>query len=372
MLKLKLKKTIYKIVFTFKKNLKVLLLLTLPFITQFSCNPAEPPDSTGQDTTSHNFSFQTWTFGDHSSSRLNDVAIINDSNIWAVGEIYMNDSLGQSDPIAYNVIHWDGNQWKLIRIKTNACGGVLYPPIKSIFMFSSSDILFGHIDGSITHYNGIEFTNDCSLIMQLNGAADKIWGLSKDNFYVVSSNGFIAHYENGTWSKIESNTDLDIYDIWGDYNNSLGEYEIIAVAAKMFVTYDKKILSIKNNLVNNLSTDSIPYSIHSIWFKSWNKCYVSGAGLFTKNNVQFTSPWVWLSPEVSNYYLYGIRGQDTNDVMVCGAFGELIHYNGSTWKSYINETRISYGALSRVDFRENIVVAVGYDSPKAVITIGKR
>jgi len=46
------------------------------------------------DTTSHNFTWQTWTFGEHSSSRLYDVAIINENNIWAVGEIYMKDSLG--------------------------------------------------------------------------------------------------------------------------------------------------------------------------------------------------------------------------------------------------------------------------------------
>ncbi|NWG27101.1 MAG: glucosyl transferase, partial [Ignavibacteriaceae bacterium] len=41
-------------------------------------------------TTSHDFTWQTWTFGEHSHSRLNDVTIINENNIWAVGEIYMN------------------------------------------------------------------------------------------------------------------------------------------------------------------------------------------------------------------------------------------------------------------------------------------
>jgi len=45
--------------------------------------------------TSHNFTWQTFTFGENSSSVLYDVAIINPDNIWAVGEIYMNDSLGQ-------------------------------------------------------------------------------------------------------------------------------------------------------------------------------------------------------------------------------------------------------------------------------------
>ncbi len=43
------------------------------------------------DTTSHNFTWQTCTFGEHSNSVLYDVAIIDENNIWAVGEIYMND-----------------------------------------------------------------------------------------------------------------------------------------------------------------------------------------------------------------------------------------------------------------------------------------
>lgn len=181
------------------------LFLIALFVLTISCNTTEPTDSTGQDTTSHNFSFQTWTFGEHSSSVLYDVAIINENDIWAVGEIYMNDSLGQPDPISYNAAHWNGQGWELKMIKTNACGGVTYPPIKAIFAFSEDDILFAHIDGSITHFNGIEFTNDCSLITQLNGSANKIWGQSWEDYYVVSENGFLAHYqgeleENREWN----------------------------------------------------------------------------------------------------------------------------------------------------------------------------
>ena len=68
------------------------------------------------DTTSHNFTWQSWTFGEHSSSVLNDVAIIDENNIWAVGEIYMNDSLGQPDPHPYGLAHWDGSEWNLMKV----------------------------------------------------------------------------------------------------------------------------------------------------------------------------------------------------------------------------------------------------------------
>jgi hypothetical protein len=348
------------------------ILISTIFLLLYSCNTTEPPDNNnGQDTTSHNFTFQTWTFGEHSSSSLYDVAIINDTSIWAVGEIYMNDSLGQSDPRAYNTLHWDGSEWKLKRIKTNACGGVDYPPIKAIFAFSSNDILFAHIDGSISHFNGTKFSNDCSLITQLNGSANKMWGKSMNDFYVVSSNGFLAHYQNGIWNSIESGTDLDIYDIWGDYNSTNDEYEIIAVAAKEFVTYDKKILRINGNTVQNIRTDSIPYSIHGLWFKSGKKYFVAGDGLYSKDNINSSLEWDWLHPDITNYYLYALRGQNINDLFVCGAFGEIIHYNGSSWKSYIQQTSIN-GTLKNIDFKKNLVVAVGYANPKAIIIIGTR
>ena len=47
---------------------------------------------------------------------LYDVAIIDENNIWAVGEIYLNDSLGQPDPTPYNAVHWDGISWNLKKI----------------------------------------------------------------------------------------------------------------------------------------------------------------------------------------------------------------------------------------------------------------
>jgi hypothetical protein len=81
---------------------------------------SNPVTFTTLDTSSHNFTWQTFTFGEHSSSMLYDVAIINENDIWAVGEIYMNDSLGNPDPQIYNAVNWNGQVWELKRIK-NKC-----------------------------------------------------------------------------------------------------------------------------------------------------------------------------------------------------------------------------------------------------------
>jgi len=95
------------------------------------------------DTTSHDFTFTTYTFGGQAGScLLNDVAIIDENNIWAVGEIYLLDSLGQPDLNRYNLAVWDGNNWEVRRAPYYYQRQPLYHPIQSIFAFSINDIWF--------------------------------------------------------------------------------------------------------------------------------------------------------------------------------------------------------------------------------------
>jgi hypothetical protein len=108
------------------------------------------------DTTSNNFTWQTYTFGDPNagSSQLSDVAIIDENNIWAVGGIYMDDSTGQPDPEPYGLVHWDGNKWNLQKIyyKTSSGNTLIISDIRGILYLNTGDIWFAA--GSIFHWNG--------------------------------------------------------------------------------------------------------------------------------------------------------------------------------------------------------------------------
>ena len=64
-----------------------------------------PLQVTTLDTTSNNFTWQTFTFGGTAGgSMLRDVAIINDTDIWAVGEIAVKDSSANGYSV-YNAVH---------------------------------------------------------------------------------------------------------------------------------------------------------------------------------------------------------------------------------------------------------------------------
>ncbi len=314
------------------------------------------------DTTSHNFTWQTFEFGQHSSSVLYDVAIIDENNIWAVGEIYMNDSLGNPDPTSYNAVHWNGIKWELKRIKTNACGGVIYPPIKAIFAFSSNDILFAHIDGSISHFNGVDFTNDCSLITQLNGSANKIWGISKNDFYVVSGNGFIAHYNGSSWTKIESGTVLNINDIWG-VKDDTGNNLIYCSAYDFGSGGEKKLLKMEKNKIGEVNWAQNK-ELYTCWFNTPHKLYAGGEGLFYKIYEN------WKEEVISHYFIFRVRGNGLNDIWTSGGFGFAAHFNGNSWKIF-NEISLVDGNYIGLTVKQNIVTLVGQETRKAVITIGK-
>lgn len=96
----------------------LVLMLVAVLTLLISCAklaPPQPPDNV-VDTTSHNFTWQITVLGNGlSSSMLNDVAIINDTLVYAVGEIYLKDSTGQEDINPYNLVRGNGSAWTIVR-----------------------------------------------------------------------------------------------------------------------------------------------------------------------------------------------------------------------------------------------------------------
>ena len=324
------------------------------------------------DTTSHNFTFQSWTFGTIGSSTLYDVAIIDENNIWAVGEIFMNDSLGNPDPHVYNAVHWDGQEWKLYRIMFYSICGQSHRtpyPAKSIFVFNKTDIWIAMDGDQIARLNDTTQTN--IMCLPFSFVINKLWGSSDNDMYAVGNNGNIAHYTNGLWTKIESGTDLNINDIWGDYNEKAGEWEILAVASNILQGFEKEVIKINENSAEVLSKEGIDETLSSVWFKSNRKYYVAGSGIYEKSNLN-EETWKGDPLDITNYFIYKFRGVSLNDIVAAGGVGEVLHFNGSTWKSYFEEAGLNYGNYYSIFIKGNTIAVVGVDAPKAAITIGTR
>ncbi len=329
--------------------------------------------ATTMDTTSHNFTWQTFTFGGaNGSSVLNDVAIISENNIWAVGEIHTAET-DQFDSNGvwvqpYNAVHWDGNSWGLKRIIVNFRGNATFIPLEGIFAFAFNDIW---LVGSLPiHGDGNSWQiYDVRNITNSNLSLSKAWGSSSDNMYFVGRGGSIAHYNGSTWTKINSGTDFNIYDIWGDYDEKEGKYEIMADGTSS-QSHERVILGIKKLSAVKVSSQGINWALGGIWFESNKNYYVIGDGIYYKHLI---SDKQWKTLNITNVVTTAIDGKGANDIIIAGSFGEVLHYNGRSWKSYKGNALPNEANLMKsISFKGNTACVVGTNGYEAILYLGKR
>ncbi len=326
------------------------------------------------DTTSHDFSFETFLLGDGTgSSCLYDVAIINDTLAYAVGEIYQDYT---KDYQIYNAAKWNGKTWELMRIKVKLTyeGSQMITDqdhLKTIYSFNENDIWVVSSAGGVSHWNGMEWEMLTIPYGQGPGGANKLWGTSSNDLYAVGNNGLIAHYDGKSWSKIESGTTLDVRDIYGNGD------EILAVASNYdaYRPQGRRILSINSRTLEvTVKADSgLAIGLNAIWFVS-DKLYLCGGdGLFHKRDINTSTTWqMYPVGPVTNYYTGGISGNDINDIVVSGAFLEIVHFNGVSWRNYRDQIPFANGGLGRVVMKRQFLIAVGFVNRIALAVIGKR
>jgi len=332
-------------------------------------------------TTSHNFTWQTFEFGEHSSSVLNDVAIIDENNIWAVGEIYMNDSLGNPDPIAYNVIHWNGTKWEVNKISVLYNGNQTVAPLEGVFALPTGEIIFSSGLPYLPQTNGWKLYHlwDMGILNQNDGGVTKIWGTSINDLYFVGRKGTIVHYDGKNWQKIESETDVDLTDVWGSPDGAV-------VWVSGYMTGKTTLIKIQLNKATKIFEGS-PYTqlngkyvgtINSVWSKRSDRTYYLNAG-WGEINIQ-NSKNEELKPRylVNNIieYMYRLRGLDYNDIYVAGEDGKVGHFDGQTYGGY-SALKTSNAAYYSLAVKNRTLVAVG-EKPlnsyewQALILLGKR
>jgi hypothetical protein len=329
-----------------------------------SLTPDERPD-----TTSHSFTWKVERFGEGSSSALYDVAIVSDTLAYAVGEIYPKDSTGQIDTKRFNVARWNDREWSIQRLY------YLFPginPIRSVLAFNDHDVWFGM--GSLIHWDGARYVEVEVPSTLFPSIARKMWGTSSDDLYIVGNAGNLVHFDGGRWSKLETGTTLTIQDIWGAKDPTTGTLEIIAVASEPFyASRGRRILRVSGTTITTLSDSGITQTLTGVWFSASRGYYISGGGIFDKHTLNDTE---WLNAlqgsGITVQYLDAIRGNAVNDVFAVGANGDVLHFNGSSWRNFRDQTALTYGEFHAIAVRGDLVCAVGEDLSRAVIAIGRR
>jgi hypothetical protein len=350
------------------KAIVFFLILSMIYFSSLSCNTTDPgrDDNTGgADTTSQNFTFETYEFGDGgSSSYFNDVWVFDEKNIWAVG--YISPASATVDGVRIsnpNIIKWDGATWKLQPYSGTSSG------IYGIWAYDTSLIYFAW--GNVLKYENGVYRN---IVVQGNWAQgqsiEKIWGSSKENIWGVGPWGTVVHYDGTGWKKIDFDTQWYFYNITGNKETGIA----YATARNEKSTTVIVMLSEGNAEIIYQSTtgDITSHGSRTIEYMDSSQVYLADNRIWSFNTQ---------TKDIINRYklttgigIYSIAKHNKNDVYyfgtMVGGTGKLVHYNGKKYK----EMDMPYGSYNYggSSGNKNIAAYGGFIKNKAVITLIRR
>lgn len=356
----------------FKSIITFVLLIVVSACDQEAIKPSQPSPP---DTTQQEFTLETHVLG-ITGSLFADVAIVNDTLAYAVGEIYVMDSLGNIDHPPYGMAIWNGKNWRLKRLNGVFQGRIVSLIMRGVFSLSADMLWFS--GGDVYFWNGkSEFVTVHPIargginenpVLGPGEYIDKIWGTSNSNLFAVGHGGAVAHYNGSQWRRIESGTKVHIKDVWGIIDKKTGEEVVLCAVSDYFEVSERKILRI----FPTGRIDSVPWradkTVESIWFETPEKLYAVGGGVFVSDSGK---PWVEITGnELPRIYSARVRGQKNNDVFVAMNYGVTAHFNGKRWKTWTEPLGYIWYSC---DYKHDIFMAVGSTADqKGLIVVQRR
>lgn len=319
--------------FTISKNLKLFLILTLPFLTQFSCNTTEPTDDLKAGRRDYTWTVDTLNGLHNPRFRMWGSS---PTDIWATTTSNWNVSIS----------HFNGSEWTSYGVP-----GLIQP--NAIYGFSSNNIFLGDENGKIWKYDG----NNWNLFAELlkdghsNIVFSNIWGENINSLYATGAypeeNGgynmsVIAHFSNGNWNLL--NTD-ELYGIVTRlYKNFQDNKIYLQVIGGHNFTDSTKIYEYVTGdyqkLYGNIWTKGLQSDISLI---NGEVYFILGNKIAKRQNNQFQTQLQVNNP---NFY-QRIWGRSSKDIFLLMTDG-LAHYNGTdvSYLFYFNRTPSTqiYGA----------------------------
>jgi hypothetical protein len=318
--------------------------------------------------TSHNFTWETFYFGDCNSS-LVDVSIVDENTIIAVDKINFRDSTGNCWGNIHSYVIWDGVQWKVEKliVPTYPHSLMLPSDLTSVISFNSNNI-FAASAGAVMHWDGTQWNEKGYFVdgIPFYGGITYLWGNSADNFYAGTQNGKLHHYKDNNWTTLETNTNSPITHITG-YDDPLTNEQIVFISCSSSLIGSKRKLF---KLYEDNTLIEFPWrnesSISGVYTKNGIKTFACGPGIREWDSKRNNWIEIIVYPTVVTSE---IKATDYNNIFVLGVLGTIFHFNGETWQTVKhNPDRMYYG----LSVKGNQVVAVGREEGRAVLTIGTR
>ena len=312
-------------------------------------------------TTSHDFVWEIDTLGGNPST-LHDVAIIDENDIWAVGDI-------RAAGGPYNAAHWNGEKWELIKIPVDDFGSIGTYPLRTICAFSKDEIYF-NAGAALVKWDGNSFSQEAFFMASIDdpyyGPINSMWGNSIRDFYSVGDKGYIVHYNGTTWKRMNSGTDIDLRDISG-----IGEH--VFVVGRNY-SGENIVIELRNGQWETLFQPDYPKEkITAVDVYDEIVYFITDSGILKYNPKKNQSSFDEVLG-IKNWLYRYIDVQNINDIFLLSGDGRTLHFNGVSWheSKQIDLPDIVF-YLGNLGFKNDLVIAVGSLSHGgAIIAKGRR
>jgi hypothetical protein len=342
-----------------------IILSALVFISVVACEE-EPPSGLTQtepDSTSQNYTWEFTTLRCQSSTGvLRDICYINDTCIWAVGEFLQLDSTSGE---YYNACRWNGHEWIYEMVYSSApdIPHLMVNDVTAVYGTRPDNIWFS-LGSVFVHWDGESFTSDRSLVKELSTDwITECWGNGPDDIYMGGLNGSLVHYDGKTWKLLQSDI---VWDIGAMHGN--GDTVLVAATGPTY-TGKTAFYTIVGGHVQFFSQDTLPHGVQGLWFDHLSNVFTCGPHSYRRNG-----PGWYRTDRTLRGYANDMTGQNTNDVIECGDFTTLSHFNGKRWRHWWKFPGYEYVKFFGVEMVGDRIWAVGVNSEGAdgIIVTGQR
>lgn len=271
------------------------------------------------DITSHEFDCVIDTLG-LSGSILYDATVIDEDDIWAVGTI-------ETETGEYNIARWDGNTWEYLEVINSV-------DLYSIYYFSEDDIWVTTF-GLPIHWDGNDWTLHHIQQMGIDASVGfDCWGTSSLNMFFVGYQGSIVHFNGIEFQQLESGTNVSLRDIHGTND---GEwvfacgYEETGESVALVYNNDEW-LEIYSGDSYFIEPSSVYGRISSVEAFADTAYFTTTAGLLKYAFLE--EEYILVAEEQDSFYnlqFVDISINTPNDLMLFSRAFSTLHFNGENW-----------------------------------------
>ncbi|MCB2203525.1 hypothetical protein KQI65_02155 [bacterium] len=316
----------------------------------------EDPTSTEPVSEVPTFSSHEWTWeyiavdSANTTGHLSDICYINDTCIWAVGWI---EHKGER----FNACRWDGKEWRLEKVYDDPTGSATKPgvhEIHTLYGASPDDIWF--IKGNaFIHWNGESFRTDRSLVQSVQSSLRDCWASGPNNIYAGGYEGGLVHYDGSGWKQLKRVTNWKLSAMHG-----VGDTVLVAYTDWQY-TGVTEFYTVVGDSVNFFTQVDIVRGVDALWFSSLQDVYTAGPHTLHYDGEKWRVPPGYNSLPLGGF-TRGMAANNNSDILECGDFGTIRHFNGETCRQWKDRPGFEYAALKACIIRGNEAWLVGINT----------